>query len=137
MRFSKATGFTLVEIMVAVAILSILAVIVLPTYQQSVRKSRRADAQSALLNMQLQEEKWRANNNSYNATASAVGAPAATEKVSNYYTFSVTNVGATTFTVQAVAKTTGGQDQDKQYSSTSCATLTLDQSGTRTPTACW
>ena len=42
-------GFTLIELMIAVAIVGILAGIAYPSYQDSVRKSRRADAQGALL----------------------------------------------------------------------------------------
>jgi len=134
MKRLSFAGFTLIELVVVVAIVGILAAIAVPSYQTSVRKSRRADAEAALMNMQIRQEKWRANNTTYNATASAVGAPGSGEKISTYYSFTVPAATATTFTVQAAAL--GSQASDSQ-NGTSCATLSINQSGTRSPTACW
>ena len=59
-------GFTLVELMIVVAIIGIFAAIAYPSYQSQVRKSRRADAQTALAELaQLQENFFAQNNNKY------------------------------------------------------------------------
>lgn len=129
-------GFTLIELIIVVVIVSILAVIAIPSYQSSIRKSRRAEAQAALLHMQLQQEKWRANNTSYSSSATAVGAPTSSAGIAAYYTFSVVGAGATTFNVRATAISGKGQEQDRQ-NGTACSPLNIDQSGARTPTACW
>ncbi|TJY62357.1 prepilin-type N-terminal cleavage/methylation domain-containing protein [Sinimarinibacterium sp. CAU 1509] len=130
------TGFTLIEVMIVAAVVAILAAIAIPSYDRAMRKTRRADAQAALVNMQLLQEKWRTNNSTYSSDATQVGAPASTTTVYKYYTFSVPTATASTFTVQAASIAGMGQQNDTQ-SGTSCATLTVDQSGTRSPANCW
>ena len=54
-------GFTLVELMIVMSIIAILAAIAYPSYTDYVRKSRRADAQAALANVQLAQQKLRSS----------------------------------------------------------------------------
>lgn len=116
---SGIKGFTLVELMIVVAIIGVLAMIAYPSYQGSVLKGNRSEAISKLTEMRVLQEKWRANNTTYGTLAN-IGVNAN----GTYYTFSVENITATTFTAKAVA--TGTQAND-----TGCTTLTLDQNGTR------
>ena len=63
-------GFTLIEIMIAVAIVAILVAVALPSFQDSLRKSRRTDAFTALTAVQQAQERWRGNNATYTTTLS-------------------------------------------------------------------
>jgi type IV pilus assembly protein PilE len=63
-RFKAFQGFTLVELMIAVAIIGILAAVVYPSYQSHIRKSRRADAKVALAELALIQEDFRARSGS-------------------------------------------------------------------------
>ena len=137
-------GFTLIEIMVVVAIVAIIASIALPSYQQSVRKSRRADAVLALQQIQIAQEQLRAECTSYAAglAAARVCNPATpgTNRLAlpatssdGYYTLGLTGVSATGYTATATA--VGLQADDAQ-----CPNLVLQVAGpalTRTPAQCW
>ena len=68
------TGFTLMEIMVALALVAILLRLAIPNYYASVNKSRRAECRSALTVALQNEERYFTNNNAYN-TLTAIGSP--------------------------------------------------------------
>ncbi len=61
----KASGFSLLELLIALSIVAILASITIPSYSSFVAKSRRSDAMSALLQIQLAQQRWRASNREY------------------------------------------------------------------------
>ena len=68
---NKSSGFTLIELMIAVAIVGILAAIAYPQYVEYVRKGRRAECRSALLVGAQKMEKFYSNNNQYPTTVVA------------------------------------------------------------------
>lgn len=81
MIFNKHRGFTLIELMIAVAIIGILTALALPSYQNSVRKGKRAEARTALSNLMLQQERYMTQNNTYaEFTAGAVSGTGASFK---------------------------------------------------------
>lgn len=120
----RQSGFTLIELMITVAIVGILAAIAYPSYQSYVLQSRRAEAIAGLLDMQQQAEKWRVNHTTYPASSNLI-LPA-----SEYYTFSISGSSATAYTLNATAKST-------QIADSGCTPLTLDQSGNKGPSGCW
>ncbi|MDP1901067.1 MAG: type IV pilin protein [Rubrivivax sp.] len=78
-------GFTLIEIMIAVAIVGILAAVALPSFLDSIRKSRRAEAFAAVASIQQSQERWRSNNATYTTVLANLGGAAATP----YYDLSI------------------------------------------------
>jgi len=67
--FKKNKGFTLIELMIVVAIIGILASIAIPNYSDYVEKSRRADAQAVLLSFSNVMERYATENNTYKGAA--------------------------------------------------------------------
>ncbi len=64
-RPSPPRGFTLIEVMVVLAIVAILAALAWPSFKSAMNKSRRSDAMAALANITQAQERWRANNPSF------------------------------------------------------------------------
>ena len=96
-------GFTLIEMMIVVALIALLSAIVLPSYQSSVRKARRADARSALTQVAQLMERLNTEKNSY-ATATLGSAATDLYKAvteNSHYSLAMSNLTATTFTVTA------------------------------------
>lgn len=123
-------GFSIIELMIVLVIVAILLAFAIPSYVDYVRKGNRGDAQQALMNWSVNQEIWRSNHTSYAAVAD-LPAPTADK-----YTFSTVGTpNAAGFTIQAAA--TGDQVNDKARDGSSCATLTLNQNGAKTPAACW
>lgn len=134
MRKSKL-GFTLIELVVALAIVSILSVIAVKIYSRQVRQGRRLDGINTLLSISLAEERYRSTNTTYGTLAQVWGG--VTTSPEGYYTLAISNVSATAFTLTATG--TGDQANDAS-GSTSCTTLTLSLSSgaiTKSPSACW
>jgi type IV pilus assembly protein PilE len=144
-----AAGFTLVELMVTVVIASILLAVAIPSYNIQVRKSRRTEARSALLDLASREERYLSLNNQYTATAANLGYGAWPQVVgSGYYRLlTPTNVAAAaanapatyTLTAVPVAGTTQANDaQCQQFTIDSTGRQqSVDGGGNDTTTTCW
>lgn len=131
----KAAGFTLIELMIVVAILGIIAVVAVPTYQDYIRKARRADAKGVLLELQLAEERWRATSPSYTSAMTDLGYTGAGPYLSpdGYYTLAINAANATSFQISATAAAGSSQAGD-----TGCTVLTVNQNGPlAAQRACW
>jgi type IV pilus assembly protein PilE len=95
----NSAGFTLIELMIVVAIIGILAAVAYPSYIESVRKAKRAEARAALMNLLQQQERYFTQNNTYETFA--VGA-AGTKPFKDY---SASEGGATTSNHRLGART--------------------------------
>ena len=81
---SRVGGFTLIELMITVVIVSILATIAYPSYVEQVRKTRRSDAQTALLRSTQSLERCYTEYNAYNDTSCAAVAASGTDLAATY-----------------------------------------------------
>jgi type IV pilus assembly protein PilE len=123
------TGFTLVELIIVVAIISILASIAIPAYNGYIETSKRSDAQASLMALAIAQEKYRATNPSYTTVIGDLnGVSSASE--SGYYTLAVTAASGATFT--ATATPDGWTD-----SNGNCSPMSINQDGPTGTLSCW
>jgi type IV pilus assembly protein PilE len=129
-------GFTLIELMIVVAVVGVLAAIAIPSYQEYIRRSQRAEARAEVLRAEGWLERFYTENNRYsnnaannlNTTFSGIftsvpaGGPAR-------YDIGLT-VSATTYTITATPTTTGSMNGDACGSYTKTNTGALSYSGT-------
>jgi type IV pilus assembly protein PilE len=131
-------GFTLIEVMIVVAIVAILAAVALPSYNSYVLKSRRADAWTLLQNAQLAQERHRVGNTTYASavTALAGACPSSGTCAGDHYQLAISGTSATGYSLTATPLSTSPQVKD-----TDCSSIALEQSAAgglaRTPTGCW
>lgn len=126
----KAGGFTLIELMIVVAVIGILASVALPSYQEHVRRSARSQAQACMSQVAQALERIRTGNLRYDAGNEPALGCATEGNLNARYTIGLVRA-ANTYTVSATA--IGDQVNDK------CGSLSLDQAGTKTPATagCW
>ena len=150
----KPRGFSFIELMVVLALVGLLAAIAIPSYQESVRKSRRAEVCAQLLEVAQYLQRFYSHNDSFATTKAGAAAtiPSELAKVprnaapgSQSYDISFAtpaagaiNPGLASFKIQAVRRAGGPMDGDK------CGDFTLENTGARdvlkaTDTAanCW
>lgn len=143
----QARGFTLIEVMIVVAIIAILTTIAYPSYIDSVRKGHRTEAKDGLVELSQIMERIYTENLSYNAVRVSGGgtttvnlayllglAPQFANGTTQFYnfTFATGSPTATTYTLTATPK----NDQTSDI----CGTFSIDNTGAKTVTGtgkCW
>ncbi len=133
----RKSGFTLIEVMIVVAIIAILAAIAIPSYTDYVRRGRITEAISALSGMQTKMERYYQDNRSY-LNGACVQSPPGPVTIANLpgdtvnWAYTCNPIGANNYTIQATGQP-GSMMAGIQY--------TIDQANTRitviTPPSTW
>ena len=126
----KTKGFTLIELMIAVAIVGVLTAIAYPSYQNYLVKGTRANAKAFLMDVASKEQQYLMDSRAYTATLSDLGLTAPKE-FSPYYTLTITVTAGPppTFIVTATPKPGTRQKND--------GALVINQKGDKTPADKW
>ncbi len=129
MNTTRARGFTLIELMIVLVVLAVLAAIALPAYQDQVRKSRRASAESHLSDIAARQQAYLLDSRRYAPNLATLGVTTPPE-VSAYYTVTCcganTNAAPPLFIASAAPNTAQAPDLGG-------ATLSIDNAGTKLP----
>ena len=129
----RVHGFSLIELMIVLAILGIIAAFAYPSYTKSVRKSQRSDAEASLNQLAQVLERCYTQNFRYTGCPTVTNpAPSPATSQKGYYALSVPALTTSTYTIQATAVASGPQVQD-----TGCTTMSLNNTGIKTPATCW
>ncbi len=141
-KHARPRGFSMVELMIVVAIVGILAAIAFPSYTEYIRRSQRAEARTVLLEAEQFMQRFYAANERFDQTrgGTAVALPAQLQRSpqtgTQLYTIAIANVNRVSFTLSA---TPGGP-----LSGDKCGTFTVTNTGVRNVTGgsgtvaeCW
>ena len=144
MKQLRERGFTLIELMIVVAIVGILAAVALPSYNESIRKGKRAEGRAALVDLLQQQERYLGQRGAYAAFTSGTGEGA------SFKVFSGDNPASAAYLLQAQACDAPNNDLKicvrvlavPQFTDTAAGTLSATSTGTKTCTGtntslCW
>lgn len=124
-------GFTLIELMIVVAIIGIISAIAFPSYQRHIEKSRRVDAMTVLLEASQFMERQYTLTNSYPSALPSALQSAPVDGGQTYYNIAIDTALSDTQRFTLTAQPIGAQASD------SCGNLIIANTGARSPANCW
>lgn len=149
-RPGRAAGFSLIELLVVAAIVCVLAALSYPTFQSHIVRSKRAEAQAALMQLMQQQERYYSQNNSYLAFSSASTDPhemlfkwwsGHSAAASGYEISGSACAGESIARCVQLDAVPGTANVDAGFADADCQTLSLNSSGDRSASGpyqrCW
>ena len=142
----NAKGFTLIEIMIVVAIVGILAALAWPSYQESVMRSNRAEAKTELMDLAQRLQKCYTTYGRYNAPPapnqcaafnSVDTAPGYTTRGNGYYRITIAPGDTADLSSSYIMKATAIKAPQTNDTANGCNELTLSNTGVKAPADCW
>lgn len=131
MSKSRLVGFTLIEVMITVAIVAILAAIAYPSYIDYITKSARSEGVAAVMRVANLQEQYYLDNRTYATDMTKLGL-SVTPFVTEHGHYSVASAGTSSFTITATA--VGAQASRDA----TCGTITMTSAGVKGPSVeCW
>lgn len=121
----KQHGFTLIELMIVVAVVAILATIALPSYNDAVRKSRRGQAKADMVELAQRLERYHSQFNTYATFPGVAGKFPSPTSGTARYDITVGNLTANSFTLTAAPLSGSGQEKDR------CGSLSVTHTGAK------
>ncbi len=136
----KEAGFTLVEILIVIAILCVLVAIALPAYQNSIIRSGRAEAKGELMIVASDQERFFSSNNVYAVDATPLVTTDDTTRTTENGLYQITVAAGTTGAIATSFLATA--TPQRQQTGDTCTTLTISNTGVRGATGdtvdeCW
>ena len=128
MRINR--GFTLTELMIAVAVVAILTGIAYPSYMAQMAKSRRSAAESTLMDIAQRQQQYLLDARSYAGSVATLNVTLP-GTVTPFYTITIATAAGLPPTFMATATPIAGTVQASDY------TLTIDNTGAKTPAIVW
>ena len=137
-KYIYGEGFTLIDVIIALAIVGILAAIAVPVYSDLIRKGRRLDAMNGLTRIQMEQAKYRASNVGYANRLSQLGwATDIADSDDGFYRLRVVGIKGNNYAYMAIAEPNPLTDQRQDQ----CQRFVLDQNGPdlikSTAAYCW
>jgi len=134
----RQVGFTLLELMIVVVVISILSALAISSYRSYAVRTHRTDAQRTLIDLAGRQERFFYSHNVYTSTLADLSGTSTMVGNGEYYTISIPSASSTDYTITATA--VGNQQRDDAL----CQTLSLERSGTQSSTGstandpkCW
>ncbi len=137
MKRQAVRGFTLVELLISVAVLGLLVALAYPSYLSHIAKGRRADGKAALLDVAQRMERFYTERSSYVGASLGATGIHPTSSVQGYYSLAITAQTAAAFTLTATPSGAQASDACGTYSYNHQGSKSVGGAATLSASTCW